>query len=70
MKACGGGLQISLQSFDVSLAPHEAVAFLGKGEAGWSLLALPLGRDHAAAVAVEGNNWELRSWQWQMGPTE
>ncbi len=70
VKACGGGLQISLPSFDVSLAPHEAAAFLSKGESGWSLLALPLGRDHAAAIAVEGNNWELRSWQWQMQPTE
>ncbi len=70
VKACGGGLQISLQSFDVSLAPHEAAAFLSKRESGWSLLALPLGRDHAAAVAVEGNNWKLRSWQWQMQPTE
>jgi 4'-phosphopantetheinyl transferase len=70
VKACGGGLQISLQSFDVSLAPREAVAFLSKGESGWSLLALPLGRDHAAAVAVEGNNRGLRSWRWQMQPTE
>jgi 4'-phosphopantetheinyl transferase len=70
VKACGGGLQISLQSFDVSLAPREAVAFLNKGESGWSLQALPLGRDHAAAVAVEGNNSGLRSWRWQMQPTE
>jgi 4'-phosphopantetheinyl transferase len=70
VKARGGGLQISLQSFEVSLAPHEAAAFLSKGESGWSLLSLPLGRDHAAAVAVEGTNWGLRSWQWQMCPTE
>jgi 4'-phosphopantetheinyl transferase len=70
VKARGSGLQISLQSFDVSLAPHEAVAFLSKGESGWSLLALPLGRDQAAAVAVEGNIWELRSWQWQMHSAE
>lgn len=70
VKARGSGLQISLQSFDVSLAPGEAVAFLSKAESGWSLLALPLGRDHAAAVAVEGNNWELRSWQWQMQAAE
>ncbi len=70
VKARGGGLQISLQSFDVSLAPIEAVEFLSKTESGWSLLALPLGHDHAAAIAVEGNNWELRSCQWQMQPTK
>lgn len=70
VKACGGGLQISLQSFDVSLAPHEAVGFLSKGESRWSLLALQLGHDYAAALAVEGNNWELRSWRWQMQPAE
>ncbi|HEY6444314.1 MAG TPA: 4'-phosphopantetheinyl transferase superfamily protein [Candidatus Acidoferrales bacterium] len=70
VKACGGGLQISLQSFEVSLAPHEAVEFLSTGESGWSLLALPLGRDYAAAVAVEGNNCELKSWHWLMQPTQ
>ena len=70
VKARGGGLQISLQSFEVSLAPDEAAAFLSEGESGWSLLALPLGRDHAAAVAIEGNNGGLRSRQWQMLPME
>jgi 4'-phosphopantetheinyl transferase len=70
VKARGGGLQISLQSFEVSLAPDEESVFLSKGEAGWSLLALPLGRDYAAAVAIEGNNWGLRSWQWRMLPAE
>ncbi len=67
VKARGGGLQISLRGFEVSLAPDEGAAFLSKGESGWSLQALPVGRDYAAAVAVEGNNWGLRSWQWRIG---
>jgi 4'-phosphopantetheinyl transferase len=68
VKARGGGLQIPLKSFDVSLAPDEQAAFLSEGEIGWSLEALPLEPDYAAAVAVEGNDWQLRLWQWRILP--
>ena len=64
VKARGAGLQIPLESFDVSLAPDEPAAFLSEGEFGWSLRALPLDREYAAAVAVEGNGWQLRLWHW------
>jgi 4'-phosphopantetheinyl transferase len=66
VKAVGGGLQISLQSFDVSLAPDEDAAFLSERESGWSLRALPVGNDYAAAVAVEGKIGELRWREWKM----
>ena len=66
VKARGAGLQIPLESFDVSLAPDEQAAFLSEGEFGWSLRALLLDQDYAAAIAVEGKDWELRLWQWQI----
>ena len=66
VKARGAGLQIPLESFDVSLAPDEQAAFLSDGEFGWSLRALLLDPDYAAAIAVEGRDWQLRLWQWQI----
>lgn len=68
VKARGAGLQIPLESFDVSLAPDEQAAFLSGGEFGWSLGALLLDPDYAAAIAVEGKDWQLRLWQWQILP--
>jgi 4'-phosphopantetheinyl transferase len=68
VKARGEGLQIPLESFDVSLAPDEQVAFLNEGEFGWSLRALLLDPDYAAAIAVEGKDWQLSLWQWQILP--
>jgi len=66
VKARGAGLQIPLDSFDVSLAPDEQAAFLSEGEFGWSLRALLLDPDYAAAIAAEGKDWQLRLWQWQI----
>ena len=60
VKALGGGLQISLQSFDVSLAPGKAPAFLSERESGWSLRALTFPPDYVAAIAAEGKDWQLR----------
>ncbi|MGB2890178.1 MAG: 4'-phosphopantetheinyl transferase superfamily protein [Candidatus Acidiferrales bacterium] len=68
VKARGGGLQIPLDSFDVSLAPHEEATFLSEGEFGWSLRALIIDPDYVAAIAVEGNDWQLRLRQWQIRP--
>lgn len=66
VKARGGGLQIPLDSFEVALAPGEPATFLSEAEPGWSLQALTLDPDYAAALAVEGNDWQLRLWQWQI----
>ena len=68
VKARGAGLQISLKSFDVSLEPDEQAAFLSEGEFGWSLRALRLDPGYAAAIAVEGKDWQLSLWQWQLPP--
>lgn len=64
VKARGQGLQIPLDSFEVSMAPDEPAAFLSKRESGWSLRALPVSRDYAAAVAARGAGWQIAWWQW------
>jgi 4'-phosphopantetheinyl transferase len=69
IKACGEGLSMPLDQFDVSLVPGEPAAVLGSqrdpaGFSGWSLQELPLAADYAAALAVEGHDWCLACWQW------
>jgi 4'-phosphopantetheinyl transferase len=68
VKARGAGLQIALDSFEVSLAPGEQPRFLSEGEFGWSLKAIPLDRDYVAAIAVEGHDWRPRFLEWQIRP--
>jgi 4'-phosphopantetheinyl transferase len=68
VKARGGGLQIALDSFEVSLAPGEQAGFLSEGESGWSLEALAPDPDYVAAIAVEGQDWRPRLWRWQIRP--
>jgi 4'-phosphopantetheinyl transferase len=66
VKARGAGLQIALDSFEVSLAPGEEARFISEGEIGWSLEALTLGPGYVAAIAAEGHDWRSRLWQWQI----
>lgn len=69
MKARGAGLQVAVDSFEVSLAPGEQAKFLSEGESGWSLKALPIDRGYVAAIAVEGHDWRPRFLKWQIPPT-
>ncbi len=69
IKARGAGLGIPLQQFDVSLVPGEPAALLDcrwapQEVAHWTLHALDPGPGFTAAVAVEGQDWDLRCWQW------
>ncbi len=69
VKARGEGLSLPLDQFDVSLAPGEPAALLSTpGDppevTRWSLRALDPGPGYIAALAVEGNGWRLRCWQW------
>jgi 4'-phosphopantetheinyl transferase len=69
MKAVGRGLTIPLDRVEVTLAPGETVALLstegGPADAGrWSLRELEPGAGYAAAVVVEGHDWQLRCWNW------
>jgi len=69
IKARGEGLSHPLDEFDVSLIPGEPAALLGtRGDprelTRWSLHALDVGEDYAAAVVLQGTDYALRLWQW------
>jgi len=68
VKAIGTGLSTSFDQIEVTLAPSEPVALLrtywNSDEASrWSLTELDAGVDHVAALAVEGHDWRLSTWQ-------
>ncbi len=70
IKATGKGVSFGLDNFDVSLAPDKPAALLSiKGDMkkarGWSLKNLNIKPDYKAALAVEGHDWRLQSWQWR-----
>ena len=70
IKARGKGLSISLDQFDVSLAPGEPTTLLSvngesKEASRWSLQELVVGSGYAAALAAEGHDWQLKCWQWR-----
>ena len=69
VKTRGTGLQTTLDSFEVSLAPGEQATFLSEGESAWSLKALPIDRGYVAAIAVEGHDWRPRFLKWEICPT-
>jgi 4'-phosphopantetheinyl transferase len=68
IKARGEGLSFPLDRFDVSLIPGEQRATLNVPEAPleaarWSLQSLTPGDGYAAAIVVEGHDWNLKYWQ-------
>lgn len=69
LKASGEGLSLALDQFDVSVDPGEPARLLDSrrdphAAARWSLQDLVPGAHYAAALAVEGHDWQLRCWQW------
>ncbi len=69
IKACGDGLAIPLDEFEVSLTPGEPARILsieGSPElaARWSLIELTPASDYAAALAVVGDGFCINCWQW------
>jgi 4'-phosphopantetheinyl transferase len=71
IKAKGEGLSMPLSVFDVSLVPGEPAALLETRRdplecARWSMRELITAPGFAAAIAVEGNDWSLRRWRWQV----
>ncbi|HLG61382.1 MAG TPA: 4'-phosphopantetheinyl transferase superfamily protein [Ktedonosporobacter sp.] len=69
IKARGMGLSLDLALFDVSLVPGESIALLDSREdqrevARWRFHELAPGAGYAGALAVEGQEWALRCWQW------
>ena len=67
VKALGEGLFLSLDRFDVSLAPRDAprvLAIEGDSQLGreWSLTALDLGDDFAGALATRWRPNPIKAW--------
>jgi 4'-phosphopantetheinyl transferase len=70
IKARGKGLSFPLNQFSVSLTPGEPAALLHvQGDpqetSRWSLQTLDPGPGYVAALAVEGQDWQLKCWQVQ-----
>jgi 4'-phosphopantetheinyl transferase len=69
IKAQGMGLTLPLDSFDVSLTPGQAAVLRATRPdadeaARWTLRSLPVGVGYEAAVAVEGQKFDFRLWDW------
>ena len=69
VKAVGGGISLSLSSFDVSLAPGEPAALLAArnhldGAERWALHDLPPIPGNESALAVEGHGLAVQCWRW------
>lgn len=72
IKAQGLGLSLPLDSFDVSLAPHEPVILRAvcpdaQVASHWTLVSLDVDSIYAAALAVEDRDLQIRFWDWQAG---
>ncbi len=68
IKALGEGMSMPLDQFNVSLAPGSAASLLGNLRdpaevSRWSMQDLSPGPGYFAAVAVEGDAWQLKCWQ-------
>jgi 4'-phosphopantetheinyl transferase len=69
IKARGEGLSFPLDGFDVSLAPGDPARLLSvrgdrRESLRWALRELTPGPDYAAALAVEGHDWQQHCWRW------
>lgn len=64
LKARGEGLQVPLQSFDVSLTPGDPVILRSDDVARWELHSFCPEPDFVAALVVEGAHCKLRYWEW------
>ena len=67
IKARGEGLSMPLDEFDVSLAPGEPAALLLNHKepaevTRWSMRSLAVPSGYVAALVVEGDNWQLKSF--------
>ena len=71
IKARGEGLSMSLDAFDVSLAPGEPAALLNnhadESEVGrWEMRSIPVAAGYVAALVVEGHDWILKTFSLEM----
>ena len=65
VKASGQGLQIQLDSFDVSLTPGQPARFLRGVTAEWRLIAFSVDGNHPGALVFDGPPAALRFFSWR-----
>jgi len=69
IKAKGDGLQIPLDSFDVSLSPGRPATLSSVDEPRWGIKSLAPSliseRHYAAAIVAEGKDWTARYFEWK-----
>jgi 4'-phosphopantetheinyl transferase len=65
VKARGDGLQIPLDSFDVSLIPGCRETLNSTDSSRWELRSFELEPQFVAAIVAEGSGWELRHFEWR-----
>jgi 4'-phosphopantetheinyl transferase len=65
VKARGGGLQIPLASFSVTLTPGQPEQLLSVDSARWRLRSFQPAPGYAAAIVGEGKDWRLLQFDWQ-----
>ena len=70
IKARGKGLSLPLNGFDVAFVPSEPAKLLAtRPDAAeacrWRLCELDIADGYKAALAVEGEQWMLKCWDWQ-----
>jgi 4'-phosphopantetheinyl transferase len=64
VKAKGEGLQIPLESFNVSLTPGKPAVLQSSDKERWSLHSLHPETGYVGALVVEGRGHRLRFWEW------
>jgi 4'-phosphopantetheinyl transferase len=69
MKACGGGLSIPLDGFEVSVDPREPPALLGvqddpSGPLSWGMEELRPADGYIAALVAQGKDWRCCCHDW------
>jgi len=65
VKARGEGLQIPLDSFQITLTPGKPERLESADSSRWSLRSLTPGPRYAGALVAEGKNWRVHCRQWK-----
>jgi 4'-phosphopantetheinyl transferase len=68
VKASGQGLQMPLDSFDVTLTPGAPERLTAADASNWTLLSLYPRHGYAAALTAEGQNPNLKLWDYNPEP--
>lgn len=68
VKATGKGLQIPLDSLDVSLTPGRPPTLRVADSDLWTLFSFCPAQEYTAAAIVEGRGWKIQFYEWNGSP--